>query len=483
MSKFNKVANSPKSLTINEAGGMAYLQSPELALVSILLTSFVSDQFYKKADTQLNDLKALISKCDPLFVAKAAIYARTKFGMRSISHVAASELAKHIGGKPWGKNFYKAVINRPDDITEILSYHINGKQKLSNAMRKGLAAAFDQFNAYTLAKYRGDNNSMKLLDAVNLLHPVPTEKNAEALKALMKGELKSFDTWETELSKAGQTAETEDEKLDLKGDAWTKLIKEKKIGYFALLKNLRNIIEQAPGVLDEAIAMLVDPERIKKSLVLPFRYTNAYDEVAKLTNTGVRKVLRALSDAVDLSLVNVPKFAGNTLVVLDKSGSMDQVISGKTTTPAKIGALFAAVLVKASDADLICFSDDANYVNVNTNDSTITIANSIKFASGGTNFHAIFKTANKKYDRIIILSDMQGWIGHHTPKEEFNRYKAVTKADPFVYSFDLQGYGTMQFPEQKTFCIAGFSGSIFNVMEKLELDKKALVNEIASIQL
>lgn len=454
------------------AGGLAYSQSPELELVSILLTSFANDTFYKSADDTFGRLISLIIDCDKEFVAKAAVYARKQFGMRSISHVVASELAVHIQGKEWAKKFYTAIINRPDDMGEILSYHTAKNGKIPNAMKKGFAKAFDNFSKYQLAKYRGEGKGFKLIDVVNLVHPVPVEKNAEAINALVKGELKSFDTWESELTKAGQTATSEDEKAEFKKDVWVNLVKEKKIGYFALLRNLRNIIEQAPEVMPDALKMLVDENLIKKSLVLPFRFTTAFEEITKINNGQiVRSVLMALNTALDISVANVPKFDGDTLVVLDVSGSM----AGR---PAQIGALFSAVLIKSNNADFMTFSDNAHYRNVNPIDSTITIANSLKFASGGTNFHAIFKTANKKYNRIIILSDMQGWKGYDTPVADFNLYKQSTGANPFVYSFDLNSHGSMQFPEQNVFALAGFSEKVFDVMKLLEQDKKALVNTI-----
>lgn len=475
MSRFNVKSEGTK--VTNLAGGLAYSQSPELELVSIMLTSFAKDAYYKSADDTFARLVTLIVDCDKEFVAKAAIYARKQFGMRSISHVVASELAKHINGKAWAKNFYKEVINRPDDMGEILSYHAAKNGKIPNAMKKGFAAAFDNFSKYQLAKYRGEGKGFKLIDVVNLVHPVPVEKNAEAIQALVKGELKSFDTWESELTKAGQTATSEDEKAEFKKEVWINLVKEKKIGYFALLRNLRNIIEQAPEVMPDALQMLIDPNLIKKSLVLPFRFTTAFEEIQKLSNGQiVRSVLMALNTAVDIAIENVPKFDGDTLVVLDVSGSMD----GK---PAQIGALFSAVLVKSNNADFMTFSDNAKYRNVNPMDSTITIANSLKFASGGTNFHAIFQTANKKYNRIIILSDMQGWKGYDTPAADFNQYKVKTGANPFVYSLDLNSYGSMQFPEQNVYALAGFSEKVFDIMKLLEQDKKALVNTIKAINL
>lgn len=473
MSRFNTPTKTTK--VENLAGGLAYSHSPELELISILLTSFANDQFYRSSGETFARLITLIIDCDKEFVAKAAVYARTKFGMRSITHVVASELGIHLSGKEWAKDFYAAIIYRPDDMMEILSYHAGKNGKFPNSMKKGFAKAFDKFDAYKLAKYRGESKGYKLIDVVNLVHPVPVESNAEALKALTKGELKSFDTWETELTKAGQIAETEEQKDDLKKEAWVKLIQEKKIGYFALLRNLRNLIEQAPEVIGDALELLTNETMIKKSLVLPFRFTTAFEVIQGMTNGKiVRDVLIGLNKAVDTAVANVPKFDGETLVVLDKSGSM-------TGRPAQIGALFAAVLVKSNNADLICFADDAGYVNVNPMDSTITIANSIKFASGGTNFHAIFKVANKKYSRIIILSDMQGWIGHDTPHASFSSYKAKTDANPFIYSFDLAGNGSMQFPETNVFAIAGFSEKVFDIIQLMEQDKKALINEIKKI--
>jgi hypothetical protein len=473
MTKFNTTSAGTK--IENKAGGQAYSQTPELELVSILLTSFANEQFCRSESETFDRLKELIRICDKRFVAQAAVYARTQFGMRSITHVVASELAKYVSGEKWAKDFYSAIIYRPDDMMEILSYHTTKNGKISASMKKGLSNAFGKFDRYALAKYRGEGKGFRLVDVVKLVHPTPNEKNADAIKALIKGELKSFDTWETELSKAGQLASNEEEKADFKKDVWVRLIREKKIGYFALLRNLRNIIEQAPDVVGDALKMLTDEELIKKSLVLPFRYVTAFDEIENLHDGKiVRDVLIALNKAVDLSLNNVPKFDGETLIVLDVSGSME----GK---PSKIGSLFSSVLIKSNNADFMTFDNVARYINCNPMDSTITIARSIPFTGGGTNFHSIFKTANKKYDRIIILSDMQGWIGYNTPSAEFNEWKRITGSNPFVYSFDLNSYGSMQFPESKVFCLAGFSEKIFGIMKLMEQDKNALINEIRKV--
>jgi 60 kDa SS-A/Ro ribonucleoprotein len=140
-----------------------------------------------------------------------------------------------------------------------------------------------------------------------------------------------------------------------------------KIGYFALLRNLRNILEQASELVPDAVSLLTDEKLIRSSLVLPFRFLTAMEEIEQCDGWGVREVLGGISVAIDKATANVPKLHGETLVVLDGSGSM----AGK---PIKIGSLFAAVLIKANNADYMTFSDDARYQTYNPLDSTITIA-------------------------------------------------------------------------------------------------------------
>lgn len=460
--------------TTNLAGGRAYHESKELQLVSLLLTSFGDDKAYRTAEQTFAKLDELISACDKKFCAKAIVYARREFGMRTITHYAASVLAKYIGGEKWAKDFYNKVVYRPDDMTEIIACHEHRNQKITNAMKKGFASALGEFSDYQLAKYRGENNKVKLVDVVNIAHPVETEKNNGAITKLVKGELKSFDTWEVELSAAGNDPEK-------KKAVWRNLISENKLGYFALLRNIRNIVNLNDSELKElALKALVNPDAIHKSLVLPFRFATAYKELSNIDG----QAMRAISKACEIACDNVPHMSGKTLVALDVSGSMTQV--------ADIASLFASVLLKTNDCDLITFEYNSQYRVVNPDDSLLTIQKSLSFAAGGTNFISVFETANKKYDRIILLSDMQAWVEQTnwygqripTPSAAYNAYKRKYGAnDCKVYSIDLAGYGTMQIPEKDVYALAGFSEKIFDLMKYFEEDKDALINVIKSYQL
>ena len=454
----------------NIAGGIAYKESDEMQLVSLLLTSFGDDKYYQTANEVFKSLETLIQKCDSHFTAQAIIFARKVFGMRSISHIASSMLAKYIGGDEWASLFFDKVIVRPDDMTEIIACHLNRKQKITNAMKKGFARAIGRFDEYQLAKYRGEGKGVKLVDVVNICHPVQTEKNNGAIEKLVNGTLKSFDTWEVELSAAGSDTEK-------KKEAWNRLFDEHKLGYFALLRNLRNILSLNDAILkNKALYVLTNEKAIKASMVLPFRFSTAYEEMRKI---GAIEAMRQVSRACEISCKNVPKLSGKTLVALDVSGSM----CGR---PSQIGSLFAAVLAKSNDVDVMTFDDRARYVVFNPDDSLMTIKSSFRFTGGGTNFNSVFATANKRYDRIILLSDMQSWDNscwYGDARKGIKAYRGAWNPSCKFYSFDLEGYGTLSIPEHDTYCLAGFSDKIFDIMANLEVDKHALINRVKEIEL
>ncbi len=471
---FNK-QRKPLTQTTNFAGGEAFAESPKLELVSALLTSTLQDEFYRSSDAAVNRIKQLVAEIpDKQFSAKAAVYARNEAGMRSVTHLVAGEIAKSVKGEAWTAPFYRKLCRRPDDALEILAcYTGQYGRPIPNALKKGLGQALAEFDAYQLAKYRRPGAEISLVDAVNLVHPPHTEPLAQ----LIKGTLPAAETWETKLTQAGQKAVAEEAEAN-KAEAWEQLITSRKLGYFALLRNLRSILVSVPHLIDEVIDLLTDERLIKRSLVLPFRYTTALEALEKDPPRGVLRVIAALSEAVDLSLSNVPRFEGRTLIALDGSGSM----MGR---PIKIGALFAAVLAKANHADVMLFSEDAKYVALNPRDSTLSGARWLESqcAAAGTNFHSIFQRADRGYDRVIVLSDMQGWIGGHAPTATCAQWKQRYQCTPKVYSFDLNGYGSLQFPERDVYCLAGWSDKSLEMLQFLDSDKQTLIHEIEQIQL
>ncbi|HUW10640.1 MAG TPA: TROVE domain-containing protein, partial [Anaerolineae bacterium] len=452
--------------TTNIAGGQAFDQPPKLELASLVLTSMVQDNYYESADSQLTRLAALAEGLagndELLFAAKAAVYSRKAHGLRSISHALAGEVAYLRSRFPaqrgeWGVPFFEAVVDRLDDAAEIAGYWITkyagGKKKtLPAAMKRGFARKLEKAKGHLLSKWNGrSTRSLTLRQLAHLVHPKGAEDSP--IYKLRGGALEAADTHEVAMTRAGKANNSE----EAKAQEWARLFSEGKVKYLAAMRNARRIVEQAPGAVPALIAKLTSLDDIKGSKVFPFQILTAYDAVAELNGPLAKDVMGALSEAIDLSVCNVPQLEGATLVCLDDSGSMTAAVpmtvgggrgTVRATRPAlELAVLFAAIMVKANrDCDLMLFSHTARYRTVEVRGSVASIASGIvkNTVAQGTNFNAPFEVANRAYDRIIMLSDMQGWMGEQ-PSGAYGQYCARHGVRPKVFGWDLRGLGTSQF--------------------------------------
>jgi hypothetical protein len=83
LSAMSRKAGQPN--TVNFEGGRAFSQTAKLELVSILITTFLGDEFYRTEKQTTARIRELMGKVEPEFSAKAALYARNEHGMRSVS--------------------------------------------------------------------------------------------------------------------------------------------------------------------------------------------------------------------------------------------------------------------------------------------------------------------------------------------------------------------------------------------------------------
>jgi 60 kDa SS-A/Ro ribonucleoprotein len=141
------------------------------------------------------------------------------------------------------------------------------------------------------------------------------------------------------------------------------------------------------------------------------------------------------------------------------------------------------MIVKSNLADVILWDDAATDLSLYPADSTLTLAQQIRNAArymGGTNITAPFQHASRKYSRIVILTDEQSWLHDYTNggSQALAAYRARTGANPVVYNWDLQGYGSLQFPENQVAVLAGWSDKVFDIMKLVETDNPLYLRSV-----
>ncbi|MHC1685805.1 MAG: TROVE domain-containing protein [Clostridiaceae bacterium] len=471
MSKFN-IKNLIK--TKNLSGHEAYKINDKEKLVTEVLTSFFNEnKFYgDNSNSIIKSIKTVI-ETDPRFVANLCIYARKEMHLRSISHVLIGELAKSSVGKQYVRKAMDKSIERVDDMTEILSYYISTYGKpIPNSIKKGLADKLISFDEYQLAKYNRDN-SVRLKDLLCLVHPkAKDQEQSNMFKRLLEDKLKTPVTWETELSSKGNSKEV-----------WEELIENNKLGYMAMLRNLRNIINTNVSNINKVYEFLSNKNKVLRNKLLPFRYYSAY-KTLKNQGIGTSKVFDTLETAIKHSTKNINKLNGKTLISADVSGSMNSFVSSRSeVTCAEIAVLMMSI------ANYICeetitttFDTSLHMCNLPTNSGIITNANSIRVNGGGTDISLPIRYLLKNnifVDRIIILSDNEINYGYGRVCQKYvEEYKLKVNPKVWVHCIDMQGYGTQQFCGENVNIIAGWNEKILDFIYQSEEGFGDLVDEI-----
>lgn len=280
-------------------------------------------------------------------------------------------------------------------------------------------------------------------------------------------------TWETELSANGNNTET-----------WEKLIDSEKVGYMALLRNLRNIVNANPTNIEKVMADIENPEKVKKSKQLPFRFLSAYKELA---DVGGSRLFNVLENAVEASVENMPNFKGTTVIAVDVSGSMSDNISDKSKVRCyEIAMLLGLIANKICENSVFyTFNHDIKkYAISHRNGILETVTNS--HCGGSSNMFLPFQKMiddNIKADRVIIFSDNEcnscgGWYSRKPVQSIADEYRKTSGNDIWVHAIDLQGYGTQQFHGAKTNIIAGWSEKVFDFIKIAEQGEGTLEKTI-----
>jgi 60 kDa SS-A/Ro ribonucleoprotein len=551
MAKYNKKKTPAVPTAVNDMGNPAFVLSAKEELVATTLTTFLQSSYYETETEVTKRIKTSLQKVDPLFAAKLAVYLRDEANMRSVSHLIAGELSNVEAD--WKTRFFNKVLIRPDDMSEILAYYVakkatknkNGKYKIPNAMKKAFKAKLESMDPYLIDKYKMPKREFKLVDLVNLFRPVPNQKNAKAYKHLIEGKslegLYTSKIFEKEMSKAGQGKKTETQVETAKAEAIESVLGNVKgMPIFNLLRNLVNILETAPHMVEEACKQLTIKDKVLQSRLLPFRFATAYTEIEKMSFKGSKspnksivfekdikqseitasefsvkktKILDALETAIEYSVANIPELEGNVAILADHSGSVrgdgggsGRVSAFSTTTSAMIGNLFGSML--AWRQNNVYFGMFGNELIAPKIDRTKRMLDFNKDTfkegarCGGNTENGIFIFLENcikektKVDYLVIFSDMvigsggtSNWYGvggrsSGTFQDLFRRFKAVNPQCKTISVDIRQTKGTSVFDKSmQVLQVSGWSDKIFDAIKSNCVGYKELISQIEAIEI
>ncbi|WP_298733967.1 TROVE domain-containing protein [uncultured Chitinophaga sp.] len=508
--RFNTTSKANDTV-LNHEGAKAYRMSPEMELYAAIATTMLSDATYEKADERMARIISLLPKVKAEFVARLAVYARKQMNLRTAPVVLATELAKIHSGDSLVSRMVEHIVQRPDEIMELLAYYQLANKRtsakklnrISKQLQKGLAGSFNKFDEYQFAKYNRDAE-VKLRDALFLVHPKAKDATQQVLfNKIAKQELATPYTWETELSALGQQAfASPEEKALAFTRKWEALIDSGKLGYMALLRNLRNILSAnvSAAHIGKICRYLSDEKAVATSKQLPFRFLAAYRELKDIASDYTSLLMDTLETAITYSVQHLKGFDPDTKVVIacDVSGSMQKPVSAKSKVLLYDIGLLLGMLLQYKSQRVVSgmFGDTWKMVSLPRRgvlanvDAFYRREGEVGYATNG--YLVLDDLVQRKYiaDKVMIFTDVQLWdsntnnaSAHNTLSSRWAAYKRIAPQAK-LYLFDLSGYGNtpLRVEQNDVHLVAGWSDKVFDVMEAMEHGADAL-DRIYAIEL
>jgi 60 kDa SS-A/Ro ribonucleoprotein len=494
---FNSTASRliPAADAINEAGGAAYRLGPKAALAQYAATGCLNATFYASAEAQLQTILNLCAHPDvaPEYIARVAIYARSKGHMKDLPALLCAVLAS------FSPALLEKIFDRVIDdarmlrnFVQIVRSGVAGRKSLGTLPKRLVRNWFDR-RSDELVFRASVGNDPSLADVIRLVHPRPATTSRSALYGYLIGRphdaaalpevVRQFEAF-----KAGQATDVPDvpfqmlTALDLTVEHWRAIARN--APWQMTRMNLNTFARH--GVFDDrqvtkmVAARLRDEEAVSRARVFPYQLLVAHAQAAQNVPPDVRE---ALQDAMEIATRNVPAIGGQVYVCPDVSGSMHSPVTGvrKGATTAvrcvDVAALVAACVLRTNRAaEVIPFKEDVvRDLTLNPRDSVLTnAAKMTAIPMGGTNCSAPLAWLNERRatgDLVVFVSDNESWVDRASGRgtETMRQWATFKYRNPRarLVCIDLQPYSTVQAVDSgrgDVLNVGGFSDQVFEIV-------------------
>ena len=268
--------------TRNEAGGLAYALTPKQALAQYAATGCLNSTFYADASDQLTTVINLASSVEPEFVAKVALYTRSKGHMKDMPAVLVAALSVLSPGLM--AEVFDRVIDTPKMLRNFVQIMRSGQvaRKSLGTLPKRLILQWLDSRTDDQLFRASIGNSPSLADVIKMVHPKPASASRSALYAYLIGKphdvsalpelVKQYEAFKADPSKFG-ASDVPDVPMDmltslpLEKRHWKTLAR--KASWQSLRMNLnaftRHGVFTDQSSISDAAAKLRDPSAIAKA--------------------------------------------------------------------------------------------------------------------------------------------------------------------------------------------------------------------------
>ncbi len=429
---------------------------------------------------------------------------RHDYGMRLNTQALVSALILHPKRVEFNKThptvLRKAILTAshiPTDLCSQFAFLKKSGKPIPSIWKRACADKLEEMSRYHYGKYlhgskTGSGEKVKemnklekasLVDLIRLTHP-RGDKNTTINELVKNGKIEVADEDETW------------ERLKSSGKTWREIIDQIKLPHMALLRNLRNILEEMSIATDQSDVETILSDiftRLENGVVhgrqFPFRYYSAYlalKESTSISRKHREAGLICLNNCMVKSLDTIPQLNGRVDCLADNSGSAKGAFTSEygsiaVSTIANLSSLLTCLRATRGGSVWV-FGDKLQEYKVNEKPILEQLDEINKIGDGigqctENGIWLFFKNAIKNkiiYDTIFIYSDQQaGHGGLYAISSELpemkelngtivdnrfnsqyvdvlklvNRYREQVKRDINLFSVQVAGYDNSVLPD------------------------------------
>lgn len=500
---FRTSTPQPPATTRNNAGGRAYTMSNMHSLAQLACTGVFNNTYYTSAEDQLKQTLELCTKVDPAWIARIAVYARNEGFMKDMPAFLLTYLFSLEDKKYFDAAFPYVVnnIGQLRNFVQMVRSGVCGRRSLGSAGKRAISNMLNGMRTSDIF-WQAVGKGMSFADVLKLAHVRPKDGEHDAFFAYMLGKAEASDfaslpesVQHFELFKRGEYNGVPDvpflrlTSLNLTTEQWRQVARN--MTWNQLRFNLNNLARKGvfsdTKLVQELATKLRNPQAVERSRVLPF---TLYNTVKHLDNAVPMALRNAMNDALEISAKNTPVLPGNTLVLVDSSGSMGMPVTGNrgsastTMSCVEAAGYFAVSILKANPDSTVIMPFDGRVKPVpgglNPRDSMATLIGKLPTSGGSTSIQVGIEWAqnqNMKFNQIIVVSDNESWVdsrygswrmsSHTATKREFERYRRNKSRDCKMICINIQPGITAQAPDDRnTLNVGGLSDAVFKVVQQ-----------------
>src|SRR5688572_24479324 len=270
----------PAPDALNREYAPAYAYGPEHKLAQLAATGTLQENFYAAAESQLGDVLDAARGCDPLLVAKAAVYARTRGAMKDMPALLAAWLT--VAEPDLAVRVFERVIDNGRmlrNFVQIMRSGTVGRTSLGSRPKRLVQQWLERASTRVLMQ-AATGSDPSLADIVRMVHPKPADEGRRAFYAWLISrpyevaalpvEIAAFEAWKRDRSLALPDVPFEWlTALPLGAEQWAELAG--RMGWQALRMNLNTLARNGAfgvdGVVDTVAARLAGKDEIGRAHV------------------------------------------------------------------------------------------------------------------------------------------------------------------------------------------------------------------------